>query len=106
MAEDVTAPALPQLSEILETLRQQMPNLVERHHVSYLGVFGSYVRDEQGPDSDLDVLVEFSKTPGFFRYMRLENELSDLLGIKVDLVLKKTLKPAIGKKILQEVVPV
>ena len=43
----------------IEMLRQQLPSLAERYHVESLGVFGSYVRREQRPDSDLDLLVTF-----------------------------------------------
>lgn len=71
-----------------------------------LEVFGSYVRDEQTPESDLDVLVTFDKVPGLLGYISLENHLSDLLGIKVDLVMKSALKPRIGQNILREAVPV
>lgn len=69
-----------------------------------LGVFGSYVRREQNPESDIDILVTFKKTPGLLKFIELENHLSDLLGVKVDLVMKNVLKPAIGKHILNEVV--
>ena len=80
--------------------------MAKQYHVESLGVFGSYVRNEQKADSDLDLLVTFSKTPGLLRFIELENHLSDLLGIKVDLVMKDALKPNIGKHILREVVPV
>ena len=52
------------------------------------------------------MLVEFYETPGLLRFIAMENYLSDLLGVKVDLVMKDALKPAIGKRILAEVVPV
>jgi len=90
----------------LLTLRQHLPELAEKYHVRSLEVFGSYVRDEQTPQSDLDVLVTFEKTPGLLRFVSLENHLSDLLGVKVDLVMKDSLKPRIGQRILSEAVPV
>ena len=90
----------------LVTLRQLLPELAETYHVRSLEVFGSYVRDEQKAESDLDVLVTFDKTPGLLQYVALENHLSDLLGIKVDLVMKSALKPRIGQNILREAVPV
>jgi len=68
-----------------------------------LGIFGSYVRDEDKPGSDLDLLVEFQEPPTLFEFIRLENELSTLLGVNVDLVMKSALKPAIGRRILEEV---
>ncbi len=87
-------------------LRQHLPELAEKYHVRSLEVFGSYVRNEQKAESDLDVLVTFDKTPGLLRYIALENHLSDLLGVKVDLVMKSALKPRIGQNILREAVPV
>ena len=90
----------------LVTLRQHLPELAEKYRVRSLEVFGSYVRNEQTPDSDLDVLVTFDKAPGLLGYISLENHLSDMLGIKVDLVMKTALKPRIGQNILREAVPV
>jgi predicted nucleotidyltransferase len=90
----------------LVTLRQLLPELAEKYHVRSLEVFGSYVRGEQSAESDLDVLVTFDKTPGLLQYVALENHLSDLLGVKVDLVMKSALKPRIGQNILREAVPV
>ena len=78
--------------------------LKARFKVKTIGVFGSYARGEQKQNSDVDVLVEFEQPVGLFEFMALENFLSDLLGIKVDLVSKKALKPHIGKQILQEVI--
>lgn len=80
-----------------------LPQLEDRYNVKYIGLFGSYVRGEQTAESDLDILVEFSKTPTLFQFINLENYLSDTLGIKVDLVMKDSLKPNIGKHILNEV---
>ncbi len=91
---------------ILETLRRELPGLKERFNVKSLDVFGSYIRREQGGGSDLDILVEYEKTPGLFKFIELEDLLSDLLGAKVDLVMKDSLKPAIGRHILKEATPV
>lgn len=87
-------------------LRQQLPALAERYAVRSLGVFGSYVRSEATPDSDLDVLVEFTAPPTLFEFVRLQRLLTELTGIQVDLVMKKTLKPHVRNRILSEVVPV
>jgi predicted nucleotidyltransferase len=94
------------LQKILEILRQQIPMLTERYSVETLEVFGSYVRSEQKKDSDLDVLVTFKEDPSLLTYITIENYLSDLLGIKVDLVMKDSLKPKIGQQILREAIPV
>jgi predicted nucleotidyltransferase len=85
-------------------LRAHLPALRERYSIASLGIFGSYVRGEQKKKSDLDLLVEFERAPSLFKYIELEDHLSELVGIKVDLVMKKTLKPHIGRVILAEVV--
>ena len=84
-------------------LRQYLPELSKKYSISYLGIFGSYIRGEQKEDSDLDVLVEFSKTPDLFEFIGLKQDLSDMLGVKVDLAMKSSLKPTIGERILEEV---
>jgi uncharacterized protein len=71
--------------------------------VAEIGIFGSVVRGEQDAASDVDLLVEFDRPIGFVRFMRLEKRLAELLGMPVDLVTKKALKPHIGKRILKEV---
>ena len=68
-----------------------------------IGVFGSYVRGEQNEASDLDILVELEKPVGFVKFLKLENALSQLLDIRVEMVTRKALKPHIGERILQEV---
>jgi predicted nucleotidyltransferase len=95
------------LTLLLRQLRSLLPDLRARYGVRSLGVFGSYVRGEQGPHSDLDLLVEFDDRPlSLFDFVRLENEVSDALNLKVDLVEKRALKPYIGQHILAEVVAV
>jgi len=90
----------------MKILHEQLPSLAERYHVATLEVFGSYVRREQRKNSDFDVLVTFSKPPSLLKFIRLENYLSDTLGVKVDLVMKDSLKPEIGKNILREATPI
>ena len=82
-----------------------MPFLRERYRVRTLGVFGSYARGEQRRQSDLDLLVDFDEPPSLLGFIALENYLSDLLGVKVDLVMRDALKPHIGRHILDEVLP-
>ncbi|MBD2461333.1 nucleotidyltransferase family protein [Oscillatoria sp. FACHB-1407] len=94
------------LIEIKQRLESAKPLIQQKYHVAQIGIFGSYVRGDQTQNSDVDVLVEFE--PGFrfglLTFCELENYLSDLLGLKVDLVMKKGLKPHIGAQILREVV--
>lgn len=94
------------IGRIRDILRTELPRLAERYEVAWLGLFGSRVRGEAGPDSDLDILVRFHTTPGLIRFVELENHLSDLLGVRVDLVTAEALKPAIGERVLAEVIPV
>ena len=92
--------------EIESILREHLPDLERRYHVKSLGIFGSYVRGEQHENSDVDLLVEFDDPHlTLLEFVDLQNHLSDLLGISVDLVEKGTLKPALGERILQEVTP-
>lgn len=90
------------LEEYLSKLRQQLPDLETRFGVRSLGVFGSHVRNEDRQGSDLDLLVSFERTPGLFSFLALENHLTDLLGVQVDLVMEDSLKPGIGERILKE----
>lgn len=94
------------IEQFRKTLRSHLPALAERYGVRRLRIFGSYVRGEARPDSDLDMLVEFSKPPTLFEFVRLEQELQELLGVKVDLVMPEGLKPRIGEAVLREAVPV
>src|SRR5262245_31198464 len=90
----------------ITTLRRHRRALVERYHIESLGVFGSYLRNQQHDDSDLDVLVTFTQTPSLFTLVALQDELQELLGTSVDVVLKTSLKPRIGQQILREVVEI
>ena len=92
--------------EYARVLREHLPELKERYGVESLGIFGSYVRGEETEGSDLDVLVDFSRSIGLFGFVGLNDDLSDLLGTKVDLVMKGALRRRIGKRILEEVVQV
>ena len=92
------------LDKIKKALKQNKQNLRREFKVKLLGVFGSYVRGEQKKKSDVDILVDFSETPGLFDYMKVENRLSDILHKKVDLVMKGALRPSIGKNIMREVI--
>ena len=94
------------LTEIISKLRQNLPEITLRFQVKSLLLFGSYVRGRQRKKSDLDILVEFFEPPTFFEFLALERYLSQLLGVKVDLVMKEALKPAIGKHVMAEAIAV
>jgi len=92
------------LDRIKSILRANFPMLKEKYVVRSMGLFGSFIRGEQKRRSDADILVEFEEPPSLFRFMTMEEELTKLIGIKVDLVMKTALKPNIGRVILSEVV--
>lgn len=96
------------LEELQAMLNAQKPYLREEFGVTVLGVFGSYVRNEQSLDSDLDILIELDRPPkiSLLGLVELEQYLSDTLGVKVDLAIKKNLKRRIGERILSEMVPI
>lgn len=96
------------LDEIKEILEAQKDNLAAEYGVTIVGVFGSYVRGEERRDSDVDILIELERPPriSLIGLVELEHYLSDVLGVKVDLAIKKNLRKRIGERILSEVVPV
>ena len=96
----------PTLEEITEKLRALKPLLQKEYGVRAIGVFGSFVRGEETPESDLDILVEFERPIGLIKSVDLKLRLSEALGVEVDLVMKSALKPRIGERILQEVLMV
>lgn len=88
--------------EIIQIIRNELPQLKSRFRIKTLEIFGSYIRGDQTMSSDLDLLVTFTENPGLLEFLKLENFLSDLLALKVDLVMKDSLKPGLGKYILKE----
>ena len=94
------------LERIISILKEHKAELKEKYWVKEIGIFGSYVSGEYKEKSDLDILVEFEEDAkiGLLKFVNLENYLSDLIGVKVDLVEKSALKPRIGKNILREVI--
>ncbi len=91
------------LAHIKNTLAALKPELHERFGVSEIGVFGSWVRGEQRPDSDIDLLVEFDRPVGLFEIMALEDYLQSAFGHKVDIAVRRSLRQYIGQYILREV---
>ena len=89
--------------EIRRVLEGHKDELKRKYHVKAVGIFGSYLRGEQKETSDVDILVEFEKPIGLIEFVGVKNHLSDLLGVEVDLVMKKALKPRVGQRILNEV---
>ena len=82
------------MKEKIDIPRDKLGEFCRRHHIRKLGLFGSVLRDDFGPDSDVDVLVEFDAdcSVGLFKMVELEQELSELFGRKVDLVERRSVE--------------
>ena len=76
--------------------------ILQQHDASRIGIFGSHVRGEAKPGSDLDVLVDFKKTPSLLSLVRIQRELSEALGIKVDLLTEGAICPLLIDRIKAE----
>ena len=76
--------------------------ILEENDVEYAGVFGSRARGDNKPQSDVDLLVRFRKTPGLFRFIGLQNKLSDSLGVPVDLMTEDGLSPYVRDAVLRD----
>jgi len=77
----------------LTILRQHLSELRQRYGVKSLALFGSVARNEASTASDVDLLVDFETPPGFDGYMALKFRLEDVLGCRVDLVMRRALIP-------------
>lgn len=93
---------MKRVSIIEKRLKNSMPILSRRYGVKQIVIFGSYVRGTAGSKSDLDLLVDFGRPISLIGFCRLKDELTDRLGVPVDLVMKKALKPGIGRNVLKE----
>lgn len=90
---------------IKNQLHNKLADIQKNYHVKNIGVFGSFVKNKQTQKSDIDIIVEFEKGhKDFFNYMRLKYYLEDLLGRKVDLVIKDAVKPQLKEVIFNEVI--
>ena len=81
------------LETIIEKLRAYLPELKKKYPISRLGIFGSYARGEATENSDIDVAVELNGPMGL-NFVAMANEIENLFGIKVDVVPKRSIKPA------------
>lgn len=88
--------------KVKQILVEIKPELEQKYFVRKIALFGSMVRGEEDKGSDIDILVEFTRSISLFKFMDLEVTLEAKLGRKIDLVTKEALKPAIGKQIIQE----
>jgi predicted nucleotidyltransferase len=90
--------------ELIRVSSQRLADVCRRHHIQRLSLFGSVLRDDFKPDSDIDVLVEFEAgvSVGYFTIGRIINELSDLFGRRVDVRTPLDLEPSIRSCVLAD----
>ena len=90
--------------EIKKILKKNDRYIKTTFYVREIGIFGSFVKERQKTKSDIDILVAFEKGhKDFFNYMRLKYRMEQLLGRKVDLVIKEAVKPRLRERIFNEV---
>jgi predicted nucleotidyltransferase len=87
----------------IQVPREALAGFCHRHHIRSLSLFGSVLREDFGPESDIDVLIEFEpgQVPGL-EFVRMNEELSQLLGRRVDLNTPKSLSPYFRDEVLRE----
>jgi len=92
--------------EIIAVLKEQKSFLYEKFHIKSLELFGSFARGENNPKSDIDILVEFYKSPDLLEFIAIEEYLTQKLQRKVDLVIKRKLKEQLKEQILKEAIAI
>lgn len=84
--------------------KNTIKKVVSKFNPKLVGIFGSYARNEQQRESDLDILVDFNGSVNLVELIGLEQELTELLGIKVDLVTLKSVNPSLNDYIQQDLI--
>ena len=90
--------------EVLKIIKEHQRELTDVYGVKSLALFGSVARDEAGPSSDIDMLVEFYRPVGLFGLFSLQDRLEELFGRKVDLGTPDSLKPRLRSSVMSELV--
>ena len=93
-------------SQILDYLSANKQNISRKYHLKKLGIFGSYARNEQTPESDLDLLVEFEDNTSDLTDKKefLRKEIQSVFNIPVDICREKYIKPIFRQQILNDVI--
>jgi predicted nucleotidyltransferase len=91
---------------VLAFLKNNYSFLRDKFNIKSLELFGSFARDNHNKNSDIDLLVEFYKTPDLLTFIEIEEYLSQHLKTKVDLVVKRKLKPQLKDTILKEAIAI
>jgi predicted nucleotidyltransferase len=92
------------LAEIRNALRGHQEELLQRHKMRVVGIFGSYAREEHKRGSDLDLLAEFDEPASLLELVGAEIYLSKILGVKVDLIPQQDVRPELREHIRREAV--
>ncbi|MBL7117210.1 MAG: nucleotidyltransferase family protein [Candidatus Syntrophoarchaeum sp.] len=85
-----------------EEIFEKIARILKNQGARKIAVFGSYVRGEERPESDIDIIVEFSERKSLLELVRIERQLSEVLGIKVDLLTEKSISPYLIDAIRKE----
>jgi len=94
------------LQQVKNTLILLKPYLQEKYNISTMALFGSYAREEQTVKSDIDILVDFEKTPDLLTFIEIEEFLKEKLKSAVDLVPRRKLKSQLKSQILKEAISI
>lgn len=85
-----------------QEIENTIVSVLEKYNVNTIGIFGSYARGVQRPDSDLDVMVNFKERKSLLTLLRIERELSETIGVKVDLLTEQSVSPYLVERIKSE----
>ena len=77
----------------IQQIENQLISILQKHGAVKIGIFGSYARGEASPESDLDLLVDFSSRKSLLTLVRIKRELSETLGIDIDLLTEAAISP-------------
>ncbi|SFV60435.1 nucleotidyltransferase [hydrothermal vent metagenome] len=94
------------LQDLKNSIASLKPYIQKKYNVGKIYIFGSYAREEQNEQSDIDILIDFDKTPDLLTFIELEEFLSNRLHKSVDLVPKRKLKPQLRDTILKEAIAI
>lgn len=92
------------INEIIDSIKSVKPMLYSDCSIKEIGVFGSYSRNDQNENSDIDILIDIEKEIGLLRFIQIENYLKNIVGDNAEVVLKSDLRPELKEQILKETI--
>ncbi len=90
--------------EVISVLKEKRSDLIQKYHITRIGIFGSVIRDEAGPDSDIDILVDFNDDASLLDHSGLKIYLEKIFGEPVDVVPERSIRAELKSSILSDVV--